>query len=67
MSLRNCKDKMLIKKMKKMIKFLKEYTENCNTIECSIKKIKDFIKIKEEQNKKLFDIANNIIEKKDAR
>lgn len=67
MLLRNYKDKMLIETVKKMTKFFKEYIENCNTIECSLEKIKDIIKIKEEQNKILLEIANNIIEKKDAR
>lgn len=67
MLLRNYKDKMLTEMVKKMSKFFKEYTENCNTIECSLDKIKDIIKIKEEQNKILFDIANSIIEKKDVK
>ena len=49
MLLRNYKDKMLIETVKKMTKFFKEYIENCNTIECSLEKIKDIIKIKEEQ------------------
>lgn len=54
---------MLNKVIKNMTKFFKEYSENCTTIECSIKKIKILIKTKEEQNKVLLDIANNIIKK----
>ena len=49
--------------IKKVTQFFKEYIENCNKIGISLEKIKDIIKIRENENNKLLDNAKNIIKK----